>query len=158
MEKYLGVKKIEARPMTKKEFHELKGWPVTNELELLQDGYLVVYPDGYKSWSPKAAFDEAYRKIDNMTFGLAIEALKKGHKVARKGWNGKGMWVSMTPGKTLDLAKDDIWTENIKSVAVANGGKVELQPYLTMKTANDTIQIGWLASQSDMLSEDWMIV
>ena len=57
------------------------------------EGYHIRYPDGYESWCPKKQFNEAYRKCDNMTFGIAIEAMKKGNKVARRGWNGKGMFV-----------------------------------------------------------------
>ncbi len=49
--------------------------------------------EGYISMSPKHVFDEAYKKTNGMTFGLAIEAMKKGHCVARKGWNGKGIYV-----------------------------------------------------------------
>ena len=93
-----------------------------------------------------------------MIFGLAIEQLKDGQKVARSGWNGKGMWISMTNGKTLDLSIDDIWTQNVKDVALENGGTVELLPYLVMKTADNKIQIGWLASQSDILADDWIVV
>lgn len=94
----------------------------------------------------------------DLDFGKALVALKGGLKVARKGWNGKGMWVSMTEGKTLDMAKDDIWTQNVRDIAYANGGKVEILPYLVMKTTDNKLQIGWLASQSDMLAEDWEVV
>jgi len=96
--------------------------------------------------------------IDGMTFGIAIEEAKKGNKIARSGWNGKGMFVSMTAGRILDLAVDDIWTQNVKDIAVANGGIVEVLPYMVMKTADNKLQIGWLASQSDMLADDWMVV
>ena len=92
------------------------------------------------------------------SFGFAIEQLKLGNKVSRSGWNGKKMWVSMTEGRILDNSIDDIWTEYIKSVAIENGGKVELLPYMSMKTADGKIQIGWLASQSDILANDWTIV
>lgn len=91
-------------------------------------------------------------------FGQAIEMLKQGKKVARSGWNGKGMFVFMTSGKVLDIENDDIWTKNIRDVAISNGGTVELLPYLAMKTADNKIQIGWLASQSDVLAEDWEVV
>jgi len=64
----------------------------------------------------------------------------------------------MTEGKVLDLAVDDIWTQNVKDIAIANGGTVELLPYLVMKTADHKLQIGWLASQSDILATDWEIV
>lgn len=90
-----------------------------------------------------------------MVFGKAIELVKEGKKVARRDGMEKGMFISMTNGKVLDIAKDDIWTKNVKDVAISNGGVVELLPYLVMKTADNKIQIGWLASQSDILAEDW---
>lgn len=93
-----------------------------------------------------------------MSFSLALECLKEGYRVARHGWNGKDMWVFMTNGRTLDLERDKIWTQNVRDVAVENGGKVEILPYLSMKTADNKIVIGWLASQTDMLADDWFIV
>ncbi len=60
-------------------------------------GYAVKYPDGYISWSPKEVFEAAYRVAEGseqrLTFGDAIHFLKAGHRVARTGWNGKGMWL-----------------------------------------------------------------
>jgi hypothetical protein len=93
-----------------------------------------------------------------MDIGQAINQAKQGKKIARKGWNGKGMFVSMTPGKVLDLKVDDIWTQNVKDIAIANGGTVEILPYLVMKTADSKLQVGWLASQSDLLADDWELV
>lgn len=69
-----------------------------------------------------------------MNFGDAIEMLKQGERVARKGWNGKGMWLAL-------------------QVPDANS-KMTL-PYIYMKTADDQ-QVPWLASQTDVLSEDWI--
>lgn len=57
-----------------------------------------MYSDGYESWSPKKQFEEAYRDCMGMTFGIALELLKKGCKVAREGWNGKGMFVVYQKG------------------------------------------------------------
>jgi hypothetical protein len=93
-----------------------------------------------------------------MDFGDALMHARAGEKVARKGWNGKDMWVSMTPRTVLDLEKHGIWTKNIKNVAIDNGGKVEILPYLIMKTVDNKIVMGWLASQTDMLADDWYIV
>lgn len=89
MERYIGVKVIEAEPCIR-------------HGRVAEEGYKVKYEDGYESWSPKKAFESAYRKTDGLTFGLAIEALKKGFKVARKGWNGKGMYLYYVPA-TLPL-------------------------------------------------------
>lgn len=90
------------------------------------------------------------------TFGEAIEALKQGKKVARKGWNGKGMYLWLKPAATIkaEWCKDPI----LKDIAEANGGEVEALGTICMKTADGKILTGWLASQTEMLLEDWVIV
>jgi hypothetical protein len=168
MQEYIGTKRINAVVMSRAEYTHLRGWEVPDDEDGSDIGYLVEYLDGgapnhpgfkgYISWSPMEVFHKAYKTNGKLTFGDAIEYLKLGKKVAREGWNGKGMFVSMTHGKTLSLDKDNIWTENVRKVAEDNGGKVDLQPYLVMKTAQNTIQIGWLATQSDMLSSDWYVL
>lgn len=92
-----------------------------------------------------------------MTFGEALEQAQQCKRVAREGWNGKGMWVTWSPG-TLDLPADKFWSPANRSWAASNGGHATVDPYLTMKTARGTIQMGWLATQSDMLSKDWVVV
>lgn len=92
------------------------------------------------------------------SFGTALLFLEKGYKLARKGWNGKNQWVTYTSGKVLDLKVNDIWTQNVKDAALENDGKIEILPYLSLKTAQNKLQIGWIASQSDMLAEDWFVV
>lgn len=87
--------------------------------------------------------------MENMTFGEALEAVKRGQRVARKGWNGKGMYVF--------LAKDpEFHTEADLSEFEEHGA--EVSDLLVLRTAQGTLQPGWLASQSDMLAEDWQIV
>jgi hypothetical protein len=92
-----------------------------------------------------------------MSFGHAIEALKDGCRVARRGWNGREMWLAYSPG-AKDLPADKFWSPHNKAFAVANGGTAEVLPCITMKTADGKILMGWLASQSDMLADDWEIV
>lgn len=92
-----------------------------------------------------------------MTFGGAIEALKNGEKVARSGWNGKGMWLALSVG-TDSLPSDKFWNKHNKEFAEQNGGSADVLSVITMKTADNKILMGWLASQTDMLAEDWMIV
>ena len=79
-----------------------------------------------------------------MTFGDALEALKIGKKVARTGWNGKGMYLYLADGNLL--------TEEI------GDGNYPFTDTVVMKTADNKYCIGWLASQTDMLAEDWCIV
>jgi hypothetical protein len=79
-----------------------------------------------------------------MNFGEAIEIIKKGGRVARAGWNGKGMWIALIhPGNAM---------------FTKYGESLDMQPCIGMKTASPPsrqIQPGWLASQADMLAEDW---
>lgn len=96
------------------------------------------------------------KKTKEMTFGEAIEALKQGKKVTRQGWNGKGMFLWLKPKATVKAE----WCKNpmLKSLAEANGGEIEALGTICMFTADKKILSGWLASQTDMLSEDWEIV
>lgn len=93
----------------------------------------------------------------NLNFGQAIEALKNGKKVARQGWNGKGMWLALSVG-TPALPADKFWNPHNAKFAEENGGSAEVLSVITMKTADNKILMGWLASQTDMLAEDWCIV
>ena len=95
MDTYIGTKIIQAEPAYRCDgmvYPKSGQYPRSMHME---DGYKVRYPDGYESWSPKDVFEEAYRPTDAMTFGLAIEAMKKGKKVARAGWNGKNQHIEL---------------------------------------------------------------
>lgn len=90
-----------------------------------------------------------------MTFGAAIEALKRGERVQRSGWNGKGMWLALSPG-VPHLPANKFWSPQNKLFAAScSDGSADVLPCITMKTADDKILMGWLASQSDMLADDW---
>jgi hypothetical protein len=131
---------------------------LTNSLD--EEGYKVVYEDGYESWSPKETFEKAYREVTGLTFGEAIEALKNGKKIARKGWNGKGMFLWLKPATTIksEWCNDEF----LKNLATENGGEILGLGTVCMFTHDGTgrkaILTGWLASQSDILLEDWEIV
>ena len=90
------------------------------------------------------------------TFGQAIESLKRGFKVSRKGWNGKGMFLWLKPYAVIksEWCKDPL----LKELADANGGEIDALGTICMKTADNKILSGWLASQSDMLANDWVLV
>ena len=103
MSTHIGTKIINAKPMTRQAYNDLRGWTVPSNENPADEGYLVEYLDGgtpnlagfkgYVSWSPKDVFGRAYRPMDRMTFGDALVALKAGRRVARESWNGKGMWL-----------------------------------------------------------------
>lgn len=135
MKRFIGTKIIHAEPAEK------EGTP----------GYFVQYPDGYLSWSPKQAFEDAYRESDALTFGLALEALKLGYKLARKGWNGKGMFVYLVPASA--------YTATTPAAKGYFGSKalVPYNAYLAIKNVDDTVST-WVPSVNDCLAEDWELV
>ena len=96
-----------------------------------------------------------------MNFGQAIEELKQGKKVARQGWNGKGMWVVLMPALYLPPYNTHDTMRKVNDRTAKHIGEdkpLESQPYISMWTAAGQWQPGWLASQADMLAEDWIIV
>jgi hypothetical protein len=99
------------------------------------------------------------------TFGQAIGSLKNGFLVRRQGWNGKGMFLFIRP---FDMLPDQMITEQVKSLPWNFKEWVRYHPnethqrffssYICMKAADGSIVNGWLASQTDMLTDDWELV
>ena len=96
-------------------------------------------------------------KTSSLSFGEALVMLKAGVRVCRAGWNGKGMWLALTEG-TPSLPAEKFWNPHNRAFAERNGGSATVLPSITMKTATGEILMGWLASQTDMLADDWMVV
>lgn len=159
---FVGTKLVHATPMTRGEYNEYRGWNQPANENPEEPGFLVEYTDGgkpnhpthegYISWSPETVFTPAYKPSGQWDFGQALVMLKRGYKLQRKGWNGKGMWLILVPGST-----------GIRPVAgtpYSNAGlteNVDINPHIDMYTADGAMQPGWLASQTDMLAEDWQI-
>ena len=156
-ETYIGTKLIKAEDMTRAEYNAFRGWELPADENGADEGYLVEYLDGgkpnttthagYVSWSPKEQFDNAYRKTTGMSFGLAVEAVRKGKRIARAGWNGKGMFLIYI----FPYINDQF------TIIEKNGIVGTLAPYLAMKTTDNQL-VPWLASQTDILADDWCIV
>jgi hypothetical protein len=133
MKTYIGVKIVQAEP----------------EARDGVQGYKVVYEEGWESWCPADVFERHNRETSAMPFGMALEAARQGRKITRKGWNGRGQYVYYQEGSVID-PKD-----GRNDVLKAMEGPIVIRPHLDLKTADGSIQIGWLASQSDMLGDDW---
>lgn len=91
-----------------------------------------------------------------MDFGKALEALKAGKKVCRSGWNGKGMFLYLTTGSEVTYSK--LKPETQKALIAHPTTNVKINGHIDMKAADGSIVVGWLASQTDMLSDDWEVV
>jgi hypothetical protein len=93
-----------------------------------------------------------------MEIGEAVKWLKRGERVARVGWNGKDMWLSFSPGSAA-LPAENFWSPaNRKFAETQPGGCAPVLPCITMKTATGEILMGWLASQTDLLADDWVVL
>lgn len=86
-----------------------------------------------------------------MDFGQALEVLKNNNLVARKGWNGKGMFLYLVPGSTFAVNREPLLG------IYDEGTKVNYRPHIDMKTADGSC-VPWVASQTDLLADDWEYV
>lgn len=93
------------------------------------------------------------KRKHKMNFGSALEGLKRGHKLARNGWNGKGMFIYYVPENKYPASGNTLGT----MTGVFPDDMVPYGAYLAMKTAQNNV-VPWLASQTDILAEDWEIV
>lgn len=125
MKQYIGTKIIQAEPAYSAPSGE-------NSLRLL--GYKVVYPDGYESWSPKDVFEEAYRPTDGVSFGLALEAAKKGKGFRLPQWK---------PDVVIRAQFPD---EHSKMTA----------PYLYVESRFG--RVPWKETMIELFSDKWQIV
>lgn len=161
MSQYIGVKLINAIPMSRLEYNQFRGWELPADENGDDPGFLVEYVDGgkantiafkgYVSWSPEDVFNRAYRRVEGMSFGLAIEAMKKGCKVMRPGWNGKGMFLFLVPGSTFTVNRAPLLG------IYPEGTEINYHAHIDMRTADGQI-VPWLASQTDMLADDWCVL
>ena len=263
MKQYIGTKLVTAKPMTRGEYNEYRGWAIPANENPADEGYLVKYSDSYESWSPKWVFESAYLPLEHnsllktekpsissamvddfiagyqvltlgekttvvravlrngfeivessacvskenydvalgakicmekiqdkvwmllgfllqtavsgvdgrwdaaieeettccgdtcenepttkLDFGAAIRAVKRGERIAREGWNGKGQYVELA--KNVSYISPDNELVNPDHIAFGNA--------VLAFVGTSGVQLGWLASQADLLAEDWMIV
>lgn len=128
MKRYIGLKIIQGEPQGK-----------DAGKDIAQDGYNVIYEDGYESWSPSAAFDKAYREIGaGLPFSIVLECMKRDGESAwrREGWNASGMWIK--------LQRPD------------EHSKMDL-PYFYIYTSSFQL-VPWVPSVTDLIADDWFEV
>ena len=124
---------------------------VTPTITVEQDKYdnLIRIQERYEKLTNKECVsinEETEHK--NFDFGIAIKLIKEGKKVQREGWNGKNQYIELATGisyKNNDEEIVNVFHNDIESKAIAFVG-------------TSGVQLGWLASQADMLAEDWKIV
>lgn len=166
--KYSRLGEAEARPLT------------TAEESGDIDSSISISKEDMEAGSPKAG-DMVARNPDNHNdqwliastyfsknfgpvvkdFGWAVAQMKAGNRVSREGWNGKGMWVVLMTGLKLPAFNTQESGPKVNDRTAQYIGEdtpLDSQPYIAMWTAAEQWQPGWLASQADILAEDWGVV
>lgn len=152
-----GSKFVVAYPMTRLEYNILRNWDMPSNENGNDEGFMIEnltnakpntdFAEGYISWSTKEQVSLEFRETGNFPFGMAVEALKLGHCVSRWGWNGKGMFL-----KLINPYNNDQYSVTEKETLIGT-----LMQHIVMKTVDNQL-IPWLASQTDILADDWGIV
>jgi hypothetical protein len=106
------------------------------------------------------------------TFGDALLVLKAGKRVQRAGWNGRGMWIALTEGSVLE-DPDLVQFTNLRGATAERARELArdiddgvgppvpmlvINAHIDLRAADGTLVIGWLASQTDMLADDWGVL
>ena len=113
---------------------------------------IAVYPNEITATTgPMEISERPINKTSRLGFGAAIEAMKNGKRVAREGWNGKGMFLYY-----ISADRYPAKTEIAKTIA-DDDGKVPYGAYVALKTVSGLV-IPWTPNMLDMLAEDWVIV
>ena len=165
LKKYIGTKVVEARPMNEIDAESV-GYARKNiDNHEWREGYHVRYtnPDGstYDSWSPKNVFEKAYREVGSVNFGGAIDLLKVGLAVRRKGWNGKGLFiVKQVPAHiTGDIIPNMQSLPNSAKNILMSRENPHIDYTNQMLIINpDGRADSWVPSVSDVFAEDWEVV
>lgn len=103
---------------------------------------------------------EVLKGPEGMDFGRALALLKGGFAMQRKGWNGRGMFIVLMPRLQLPPFNTQGTERKVNDRTakwIGEDKPLDCQPYIAMFTAQRQWQPGWLASQADMLAEDWMV-
>lgn len=158
---YYGTKTIAAKPMTRAEYNQFRGWELPADENGADEGYLVEYLDGgkpnvdgyagYVSWSPKEQFEAAYKADGALDFAGALTAIKQGKRLARTGWNGKGLFVFLVPGSTFKVNRPPLLG------IYPEGTEINYRAHIDIKNVDGSIAV-WVPSQTDLQAEDWGIV
>lgn len=155
MKQYIGINIVEATPMKRGDYNIYRGWTIAEDENPDDEGYLVIYNDGYKakSWISKSLFNQAHRECMGMTFGIALELLKKGVRVAREGWIGKGKIIVYQKGYPQGIPCNK---QTAAAWGMQEGDLFVCRPYLQIRNGDGSHSM-WVPSIGDCLADDWVI-
>ena len=142
---------LKAKAMTFGEYTSFKALTIGGAEKPEDPGYMTQHDDDHISWMPAKPFEDAFLN-ETITFPEAIALIKRGLKLTREGWNGKGMFIYYVPANEYPANGNKNGTMD----GVFPDDMVPYGAYIAMKTAQNNV-VPWLASQTDMLTDDWVI-
>lgn len=152
---YIGTKIVEMVPMSAKKAEILIDRSLcTDHADTKESGFLVRYSDGYISWSPAKAAHEAYTSCADMSVGLAIEAIKRGHKVSCYRWNSVHCYIYYVQGTKVPASK---LRNEAKYHNTSTEETININGHFDIHTPTGII-VGWTPSSEDLVHEDFYIV
>lgn len=165
LKKYIGTKVVKARPMNEIDAESIGYARKNSDHHEYREGYHVQYtnPDGstYDSWSPKDMFENAYREVGTVNFGGAIDLLKAGLAVRRKGWNGKGLFVvKQVPSHiTREIIPNmQSLPQSAKNILMRRENPHIDYTHQMLIINPDGRADSWVPSSSDIFANDWEVV
>ena len=138
---------------------------LAKSLEFIADADMVYFMKGWDSargcciehdaccqYGIETQFEQPCSAFGPFGFGTVLFHIKRGLRAYRESWNGKGQFVYMQEGSTIEkgMARNEVLSAYLETV-----GEAKIHPHLDMKNAQGEIILGWAATQTDMLAEDW---
>jgi hypothetical protein len=153
LKQFVSTKLVSAKPMTLGDYNSHCEIETPEGDDPKEEGYFIQTADGGHYWDTKAFFESTSKGAkDGLPFSIVLEMVKNnGSRAARKGWNGKGMFIFLVPGSTFEVNREPLLS------ILGEGTKVKYHGHIDMKTADGMI-VPWLASQTDILADDWTLV
>lgn len=166
MKKYIGTKQVEAEPMTLGDADKKMLVAVgDSQYGKNTEGYHVRYDNSNETWLPKDEFEKTYREISeeskDMCFDDAIEVLKQGGAIRRKGWNGKGLFVVKQVPAHIEsdiIPKMQSLPQSAKDLILNGKGFIDYTSQCLIYNENTGRADSWNPSIADVFAEDWEIV
>lgn len=129
------------------------GWVLLNRQEIAMENYRNILKDRIIEMTSGCGD----HTVKGMRFSEALEFILRDFRVARAGWNGKGMWVAASNLGSAVVETDKFWSKHSREHAEKNGGTAVVPPAMIFKNAKGEIQMGWVPSQEDMFAQDWVV-
>jgi len=165
MKKYIGVKIVEAAPMTLGHYNDYKGWTIPADEDPNREGYRVHYSDGYVSWSPKEIFEETNKELFGLPFGTAVAALKNFIPTTRAKWP-HGTFIFAQVPSLIDgsiVPKMTSLPDSVKKEFAARFDRDHVNAQLMYKNQialvdPDNNICAWIPTIEDLFATDWCIL